>query len=491
MRLGFIKWLLVGFAMVMLSGCGGGSGSGEPSSQDVAIAKIKSYVRDGDTAPGVEVYRAAGVTGVDTGNIDEVNAAVASHTAAEVDTPAKIQLLVNGLSGGTTHNNISPIAQASATPIATIQGEVITFDGSTSTDSDGAIVKYEWTEGASVLHVGISFTEDNLSVGTHTVMLTITDDDHATDSTTVNITVQSADRLSMQVKKTGQDKSYDENGTEIIDGSVRDDGYYQSGREAEYNLAEKGSIVIDSVSNLIWAMDEKKDLSNMSDAVYYCSNLELAGYDDWRLPSSLELLDIVDRSFYDISSYGSKSFDSNTRWWFSSTYERNGSFKFYYLFDIRNGKQTQRQGGGLIRGSVKCVRGEPLTRDTYVRDDVKDVVTASLNHLVWQDNADAVHYTYTWKEALSYCEELTLAGESDWRLPNSKELRSLVDYHQIADREASGIDRAFKNKGSYRDYYYSSSSRSSYKAVVNTYGGEVRFYRSYTKNRVRCVRGGQ
>jgi hypothetical protein len=37
---------------------------------------------------------------------------------------------------------------------------------------------------------------------------------------------------------------------------------------------------------------------------------------------------------------------------------------------------------------------------------------------------------YTWQEALSYCENLTLARYTDWRLPNVRALFSLVDFTQ-------------------------------------------------------------
>ena len=45
--------------------------------------------------------------------------------------------------------------------------------------------------------------------------------------------------------------------------------------------------------------------------------------------------------------------------------------------------------------------------------------------LVWQkiQSSNAM----TWDEALAYAENLTLAGKSDWRLPNIKELQSLND----------------------------------------------------------------
>jgi hypothetical protein len=38
-----------------------------------------------------------------------------------------------------------------------------------------------------------------------------------------------------------------------------------------------------------------------------------------------------------------------------------------------------------------------------------------------------------WEEALMYAEKLEYAGYSDWRLPNAKELQSLVDYSRAPD----------------------------------------------------------
>ena len=34
---------------------------------------------------------------------------------------------------------------------------------------------------------------------------------------------------------------------------------------------------------------------------------------------------------------------------------------------------------------------------------------------------------YTWEQAITYCEGLSLGGFDDWRLPNIKELSSIVD----------------------------------------------------------------
>ncbi len=39
----------------------------------------------------------------------------------------------------------------------------------------------------------------------------------------------------------------------------------------------------------------------------------------------------------------------------------------------------------------------------------------------WEDRLD-------WQDALKYCESLDLAGRTDWRLPNVRELQSIADY---------------------------------------------------------------
>ncbi len=53
---------------------------------------------------------------------------------------------------------------------------------------------------------------------------------------------------------------------------------------------------------------------------------------------------------------------------------------------------------------------------------VSDLATG----LMWQKADDGT--TGDWEEALAYAENLELAGHSDWRLPNAKELQSIINY---------------------------------------------------------------
>lgn len=53
------------------------------------------------------------------------------------------------------------------------------------------------------------------------------------------------------------------------------------------------------------------------------------------------------------------------------------------------------------------------------------IVTDTETGLIWQKTYVS---SKTWQGALSYCENLTYAGYSDWRVPNKNELASLVNY---------------------------------------------------------------
>jgi hypothetical protein len=51
---------------------------------------------------------------------------------------------------------------------------------------------------------------------------------------------------------------------------------------------------------------------------------------------------------------------------------------------------------------------------------------------LWVKNDDGIWQGQTWQDALTNCNELTYGGSSNWRLPNIKELQSLVDFENIS-----------------------------------------------------------
>ena len=60
-------------------------------------------------------------------------------------------------------------------------------------------------------------------------------------------------------------------------------------------------------------------------------------------------------------------------------------------------------------------------------DHEDGTVTDNLTGLMWAKDAKQINETL-WSEAVAYCNNLELANYSDWRLPNVKELLSLLDY---------------------------------------------------------------
>ena len=93
--------------------------------------------------------------------------------------------------------NLPPTAEAGAPQTHTDTNrdgsESVTLSGS-GTDPDGTIVRYVWTEGATQRATGPS-PAISLNVGAHTLTLTVTDDDGATGSDTVQITISEPDNL--------------------------------------------------------------------------------------------------------------------------------------------------------------------------------------------------------------------------------------------------------------------------------------------------------
>ena len=85
--------------------------------------------------------------------------------------------------------NIPPIASASANPTIGYVALTVNFDGSASSDSDGSIVSYEWDFGDGTNGNGATPSHQYTTAGNYTAQLSVTDDEGATDITTVNISV--------------------------------------------------------------------------------------------------------------------------------------------------------------------------------------------------------------------------------------------------------------------------------------------------------------
>ena len=119
------------------------------------------------------------------------------------------------------------------------------------------------------------------------------------------------------------------------------------------------------------------------------------------------------------------------------------------------------------------------------------VVTDSNTTLEWQDdysdNANTIKRA-VWQDAIEYCHSLTLDGDDIWRLPNIKELTSLVEDTTYDP----AINAVFVHTES-RSYLSSTHVFNDTERVMilDFNLGEIETLGINSFTYVRCVRGGQ
>jgi hypothetical protein len=254
----------------------------------------------------------------------------------------------------------------------------------------------------------------------------------------------------------------------------QDAQYY--GKYPSYQNNGDGTIT-DLNTGLMWQKDPGEKMT-YNEAVSGASSFNLAGYDDWRLPSIKELYSLIDFRGTDPSAgvssgmipfintdyfdfeYGDPSSDDriiDSQWTTSSVYEST-------VMDGQEGFF----GVNFADGRIKCypTSDNKLYFTIYVRGDIYGIndfvdngdgtISDISTGLIWQknDNGEGI----LWEEALSYSENLEFGGYNDWRLPNAKELQSIIDYSRSPDTtNSAAIDPIFGinsiiNEGGEEDY---------------------------------------
>jgi hypothetical protein len=128
-------------------------------------------------------------------------------------------------------------------------------------------------------------------------------------------------------------------------------------------------------------------------------------------------------------------------------------------------------------------------------DNGDGTVTDNATGLMWQKASVGEHSdAFTWGEAIDYCAGLELAGHTDWRLPNVRELESLVMY----DKADLMIDSLFEATPWY-EYWTSTALPGAY--IFHAYmvnlespGHEqpiLHRQKDYEQGNVRAVRSAQ
>ncbi|WP_446008707.1 Lcl C-terminal domain-containing protein [Candidatus Electrothrix sp.] len=249
------------------------------------------------------------------------------------------------------------------------------------------------------------------------------------------------------------------------------------GQDAHYNgnqpsYTDNGDETItDNVTGLMWQQD-MGDKMTWSEANTLASSSTLGGYTDWRLPTIKELYSLIlftgakgdgsDPDTYTLfintdyfvqpfgdTSSGERIMDAQT--WSATEYVGttmdgdatvfgvnfiDGRIKGYPKYDPP--ANTASESTAYFR----LVRGNTDYGTNNFVDNEDGTISDLATGLMWQQADDGS--ARNWEDALAYAEALELAGHDDWRLPNPKELQSIVDYSRSPDETGTAaIDPLF------------------------------------------------
>ncbi|MBF0275616.1 MAG: DUF1566 domain-containing protein [Nitrospinae bacterium] len=262
------------------------------------------------------------------------------------------------------------------------------------------------------------------------------------------------------------------------------------------------NTVTDNITGLMWTQSSDIDGSGtvdysdkkyQSDAISYCSNLTFGGYSDWRLPSIKESYSLILFTGKDASGFSGSDtsvltpfIDSSFDWAFGDTTSAAGiaagdriidaqyASSTSYVSTTMNGNATM-FGVNFVDGRIKgypsslkkfyvrCVRGNTSYGLNNFTDNNDETISDSATNLMWQKNDTS---STDWDNAVSICEAAITANYTDWKLPNAKELQSIVDYSRSPDTSSNAAINSVFNSTSFTNeqgvtdwgYYWTSTT---------------------------------
>lgn len=245
------------------------------------------------------------------------------------------------------------------------------------------------------------------------------------------------------------------------------------GQDAQYQFnnpsyTDNGDgTITDNVTGLMWQKVMGKKIS-FEEAFQRATNFELGGYRDWRVPTIKELYSLIkftgsvrgqkaikpfiDTQYFDqpLGNTRLREREIDAQTWSNTEYVgrtmRNdetvfgvnfvdGRIKGYPKFNPRS-RQPNKMYFRFVRGNKQYGINQ------YI-DNKDGTITDAATGLMWQKSDS--RQGMNWENAIMYAENLKLGGYNDWRLPNAKELQSIVDYSRSPQTSGTAaIDPVFE-----------------------------------------------
>lgn len=221
--------------------------------------------------------------------------------------------------------------------------------------------------------------------------------------------------------------------------------------------------VIDNVTGLIWEGKNSSGLRSVGgfigytnfgdgragDASLYVTNVNtmaLCGYADWRLPTTVELQGLVNYSLtvwpWSSPSLNTSFFPNSSKEWTWSSSPNAGNLYRAWAVNFFEGEvgRLNDDWASSYGGAVRLVRGSRITQTSISSDG--QTVTDHASGLIWRRCTEGMHWNgvtctgsiiaFSHENAFIRARNEAAASNEAWRLPNVKELSSLVDQRRSA-----------------------------------------------------------
>lgn len=305
--------------------------------------------------------------------------------------------------------------------------------------------------------------------------------DNGTYSYTVSVPQSVLSMLALP--DTGQTTNYTSTFGEDSDYTIHPPAYTDNG----------DGTISDKVTGLMW---QKTDGGEMTweDATNYPSALTLGGHSDWRLPASHELYSITKQGAVNPAVATNYFTVTAAEYWWSRDLQANNTGNVWVVNaggGIGNHPKSESSlAGGTKKFHARCVRGAPAPSTAsplhHFTNNGNGTITDIDSGLVWQQAEITVRTN--WEGALQYSSSLSLGSQTDWRLPNIKELQSLNDETLVAP----SLDTAYFPAATASRYWSSTSMHGTTNQAwfLDCQYGVTSYADKTTNLLVRCVRGG-
>jgi len=257
-------------------------------------------------------------------------------------------------------------------------------------------------------------------------------------------------RMAVLIPQTGQTTRYADN----------DDGDLEEGAAWPVTrfIDNGDQTVTDTLTGLMWQKNPNAiPKSNWSQALSLCDSSPVASYTDWRMPNLREMLSLIDYYYYslavDTTAFPLLDGD-DTIYWTSTSNIADGVYAWcvdldtgetaaasktldsYWVWAVRDDIGTAKaeiartgQSASLVDYDDGYYDQGVIWPDARFVDNGDGTVTDVMTGLMWLQDADSIT-ARSWANALSAVAALSTGDHHDWRLPNVREIESLLDLSQ-------------------------------------------------------------